>query len=71
MFNKEENGVIYLQFSTIDVSYTFDPEVKRCICILACFVKFVDYVFRMGGLYVLLYQVMEREAKQEMNQATL
>jgi len=38
---------------------------------ISLFVKFVDYVFRMGELYVILYQVMEVVMKQEMKQGTL
>jgi len=60
---------LLLYLSCYSNNFTFDQEVKHCV--VACFVKFVDYVFRMGGLYVLLYQVMEMEAKQEMKQAIL
>jgi hypothetical protein len=50
-------------------TFTFDKEVKHCV--VACFVKFVDYVFRTGGLYVHLNQLTEMEMKPEMKQGTL
>jgi len=38
---------------------------------ISLFYEICGLCFRMGGLYVLLHQVMEMEMKQEMRQGTL